>query len=305
MLTPRDVVNDPVLSGVSVAYKNENYLAETILPVFPVSKQFGTFYRYDKSAFRRAKALRAPGGKANEVGFGLTTDTFTTQDHALKEKIPFEVIEQAESALNPESDSVENVTEMLMLDKEMALAAILSNTAIITQNVTLSGTDQWSDFDNSDPFGDIRTAIAAVQAAIGRRPNTLVFGQAAFNVLIDHPDVVDRVKYTNGTGITADMIARLFDVKQVLVGSAAYETADEGQTSSLGYVWGKHAWAMYIEPQRGLKKVTFGFTFSYKTREVVKWDDADEQSRYVRVHDNYAQEVVAPEAAYLIKNAVA
>lgn len=305
MLTPRDVVNDPVLSSVSVAYKNQSYISEMLFPVFPVSKQTGKYYRYDKSAFRRAKSLRAAGSKANEVEFGLTTDSFSCNDHALKEKIPFEVIEQAESALNPESDSTENVTEMLLLDKEVALATSMADTGVITQNVTLAGTDQWSDYDNSDPFNDIRTAINTVQAAIGRRPNTLVFGQSTFNTLIDHPDIVDRIKYSMAGAVTAELLARLFDVAQVLIGSATQDNAKEGQTASMGYVWGKHAWACYIEPKQGLKKITLGFTFSYKTREVVKWDDADEESRYVRVHDNYCQEFVAPEAAYLIKNAVA
>lgn len=305
MLTPRDVVNDPVLSSVSVAYKNQFYISETLMPVFPVAKQTGKYYKYDKSAFRRAKSLRAPGGKANEVAFGLSTESFICEDHALKEKIPFEVIEQAESALNPESDSVENVTEMLLLDKEIALATSMADTGVITQNVTLSGTDQWSDYTNSDPFDDIMTAIQTVQAAIGRRPNTLVFGQAVFNKLTAHPDIVERIKYSMAGAVTAELLARLFDVQQVLIGSATYDTAKEGQTASLGYVWGKHAWAVYVEPQKGLKKITLGFTFSYKTREVVKWDDADEESRYVRVHDNYCQEFVAAEAAYLIKNAVA
>lgn len=305
MLTTRDVVVDPVLSNVSVAYKNESYIAEMLLPVFSVQKQTGKYYKFDKSALRRNKTLRAAGAAANEVEHGLTTDSFITQDHALKEKIPFEVIDQADNALSPESDATEAVTEMLLVDKEIALATQMSDTAVITQNVTLSGTDQWSDYDNSDPFDDIRTAINTVQAAIGKRPNTLVFGQATFNKLVDHPDIVDRIKYSMAGAVTPELIARLFDVQYVFIGSAVQNTAVEGQTDSLAYIWGKHAWACYIAPSVRLKQVTLGYHFSYKTREAEKWDDGDAKARYVRVHDNYVAELVAPEAAYLIKNAVA
>jgi hypothetical protein len=305
MITPNDVVVDPVLSNVSVAYKNEEYIAEKLFPVLSVSKQTGVYYKFDKSALRRNKTLRAAGSPANEVEYGLTTDSFTCQDHALKEKIPFEVIDQADAALNPEIDAAESATEMLLVDKELSLATAMATTGTITQNVTLSGTDQWSDFNNSDPFDDIRTAIDTVQAAIGRRPNTLVFGQQAFNKLVDHPDIVERIKYSMAGAVTPDLIARLFDVKQVLVGSAVYNSAVEGQTDALSYIWGKHAWACYVADKISLKMITMGLTLTYKTREVEKWDDADAKSRYVRAHDNYTQEFVATEACYLIKNAVA
>lgn len=305
MLTLRDVVVDPVLSDVSVAYKNETYIAEAIFPVKTVKTQSGKYYKYNKANLRRNNTRRAPGGKANEVEFGLTTGTYFAEDHALKDKIPFEDLEQADEALDLETDSTEMVTEMLMVDKEVALATTMAATGTITQNVTLSGTDQWSDFENSDPFDDISTAIATVQAAIGRRPNTLILGQETFNKLVLHPDIVDRIKYTSGQSVTAEMLARLFDVKNCLIGSAVYNTAVEGQTDSLSFIWGKHAWLCYVPEVVRLKQVQFGLTLTYKTREVKKWDDQDAESRYVRVHDNYTQELVAAEACYLIKNAVA
>lgn len=305
MITPRDVVVDPVLSNVSVAYKNDSYISELLMPVFPVAKQTGKFYKYDKSSLRRNKTLRAPGSPANEVEYGLTTAAFICEDHALKEKIPFEVIDQADAALNPEMDATESVTEMLLVDKEVALATRMADTGVISQNVTLSGTDQWSDYTNSDPFNDIRTGINAVQAATGKRPNTLVFGQVTWNVLVDHPDIVERIKYSMAGAVTPDLVARLFDVEKVLIGSALQNTAKEGQTDALGYIWGKHAWAVYIAPAPRLKQVTFGYHFSYKTREAEKWDDGDAKARFVRVHDNYDAEIVAAEACYLIKNAVA
>ena len=305
MLTPRDVVVDPVLSNVSVAYSNEQYIADMLMPVFPVKKQQGKYYVYDKAMFRRNDTRRAPGGGANEVEYGLSTATFYAEDHALKEKIPFEIIDQADDALNPEMDATESVTEMLMIDKEMALAATMADTATLTQNTTLSGTSQWSDYTNSDPFNDVRTGIETVQKAIGRRPNTIVLGEEVFNKLVDHPDIVERVKYTSANSVSEEVLARIFDVKRVIVGRAIKETADEGQSESLDFIWGKHAWILHVADSKRLKQPTFGWTFTYENRKVKKWDDQDAESRYVRVNDNYVQKLVAAAAAYLIKNAVA
>ena len=305
MLTPRDVTVDAVLSNVSVAFKSDNYLAETIMPVVTVTKQSGKYFKFDKSSLRVNKTRRAAGSPSNEVEHGMTTASYFTEDHALKEKIPYEVIDQAENAINPEMDATEAITEMLLVDKEVSLATSMADTAVITQNTTLSGTSQWSDYTNSNPFGDINTAISTVQAAIGRRPNTLIFGQQTFNTLISHPDIVDRIKYTVAGAASEDLIARLFNVEKVLIGSALKNTATEGQTDALGFIWGKHAWAAYIAPSARLKQVTLGYHFQYKTRVVEKWEDVDAQSRWVRVGDNYDQEFVAAEAAYLIKNATA
>lgn len=304
MLTISDVVVDPVLSNVSTKYSNEMYLADKILPVVPTAKQTGKYYVYNKAMFRRNDTTRALGAKANEVEYGLTTASFEAFDHALKEKLPFEVINQADSALSPETDSVESVTEQLLVDKEIALATTMADTAVLTSNTTLSGTSQWSDYNNSDPIGDVRTGAQTIQQNIFRKPNTLILGKQVFDKLMDHPAITERLKYTNGI-ITEELLARLFNVDRVWVAEAGYNSATEGATDSLAYIWGKHAWLVYIAPTPRLKQVTFGWQFTYQNRQVMKWDDTDAQSRFVRVNENYVQKLVAVQAAYLIKNAVA
>lgn len=305
MLTLTDVVVDPVLSNVSKAYSNEMYIADMLFPSVQVGKETGKYYQYDKAKFRRNATKRAAGAKANEVEYGLSTASFQTEDHALKEKTPWEIIDQADAALNPEMDAAENVTEQLLIDKEVALATSMAATATITQNVTLSGTDQWSDYTNSDPIGDVQTGMQTVQQAIGRKPNTLVLGKQTFDQLVEHPAIVEKIKYTNLGTATEELLARLFNVEKVIVGEAIYNTAVEGATDSLSYIWGKHAWLVFVAPRVTLRTITLGFTFKYQDRRVKKWDDEDAEARYVRVNENYTQKFVATEAAYLIKNAVA
>jgi hypothetical protein len=305
MLTPRDVVVDPVLSNVSIAFQNEMYIADMIMPVVSVSKQAGKYYVYDKAKFRRNRTERAIGSGANEVEYGLTTASFFATDHALKEKVPFEIIDQADSALDPESDATENITEQLLLDKEIALATSMTATATMTSNTTLSGTSQWSDYTNSKPIEDVRTGARAIQKAIGRKPNVLILGKEAFDVLQDHPDILERVKYSALGVVTEELLARVFNVEKVIVAEAIYNTANEGQTDSLGYIWGKNAILCYVTPSPRLRSITLGFCFRYGNREVKKWDDADANARYIRANENYVEKFVAVTAGYLIKNCVA
>jgi len=306
MLVQQDVVIDPALSNVSVKYSNDSFIADQIFPVIPVAKQTGKYYVFFDRQRPIDKTTRAAGSGANEIGFGLSTVSFACDDHALKSFVADEIQEQAEAALNPLVDETETITEKLMLDRELILATILSDTAQVTQNTTLSGTSQWSDYSNSDPIGDVRTARTTVHAATFKKPNTLVLGKQTFDMLCEHPAIIERVKYSQLGVVTEELLARIFQVSRVIVGEAGQNTAAEGQTDSLSYVWGKHAWVCYIAPKVGLKTLTFGVTFTYKTRIVKRWRDEDREGTYVRVgQDNYVHKIVAVGAAYFIKNAVA
>lgn len=306
-VTQRDVVIDTALANVSLKYSNETFIADQILPVVKVAKQSGKYFTYDKSNLRIDKTLRAAGSPSNEVDYNLTLGgLFYADDHALKGFVEREIVEQAEVSLNPEIDETETITEKLLLDREAAAAALLTNASNITQNTTLSGTAQWSDYANSDPIGDIRTARTTIHQNTFKKANTLVLSKPVYDVLVDHPAIIERIKYSQLGIVTEELMARLFQVDKVLIGEAGSNTANEGQADSLGYVWGKHALVAYVAPQVKLKMLTLGLTFTYKTRIVEKWWDTDRKGTYIRVGDDYyTQVIVAKECGYLIRNAIA
>jgi hypothetical protein len=106
--------------------------------------------------------------------------------------------------------------------------------------------------------------------------------------------------------ITPELIARIFQLDNVWIGDAGSNSAAEGQTDSLSYVWGKHAIIAYVSPKISIKMLTLGVTFTYSQRIVKRWRDEDREGTYVRIgNDNYVQKIIAAVAGYLIKNAVA
>ena len=306
-LTERDVVVDPALSNVSIKYTNDIFIADSLLPMLKVSKQTGKYYIYDKSNLRIDQTARAAGSGANEIDFGVApTGVFATNDHALKGFVSDEVQDQADSALNPLVDEVETITEKLMLDREQNAANLLFSTSNITNNTTLSGTSQWSDYDNSDPIGDVRTARISVHQNTFKIPNALVLGKQVYDQLIEHPQIIDRIKYSQLGIATPELLARIFQVDKVIVGYAGSNAAKEGQTDSLGYIWGKYALIAYIAPQVRLRMVTLGLTFTYSVRTAKRWRDEDREGTYVRIgNDNYSQVLIAAACGYLIAGAVA
>ncbi|OJW18785.1 MAG: hypothetical protein BGO51_15555 [Rhodospirillales bacterium 69-11] len=211
--------------------------------------------------------------------------------------------------MDPMVDATENVTEMHMVARENELAAALTDTAVLTQNTTLSGTSQWSDYSNSNPISDVRTAKQTIHESIYVDPNVLVLGKQVYDKLVDHPAVIERVKYSQLGIASPDLLARLFDVERVIIAAAGKNTAAEGQTDSMSYIWGKNAILAYINPRIGQKTITLGRTYQWKQRQAERLRGTDEEDRkgtYIRVGNHYYDmNLVSASAGYLVKNVVA
>ena len=304
--TLQDIRVDPILSNVSVAYKNEEYVAEKIFPIVKVKSKTGKYYKYDKSKFRMVESLRGMGSKTNEVEYGLSISTaFVVKEHALKEIVPDELIEQALAPLTPEMDAAENVTERLLVEKEYDLAAYMQSTSNITNYVTLSGTEPWNNQATATPISQIQTGKTAIHALIFKDPNTLLLGKEVYDQLVNCTEIINRIRYTQLGVATTDLLAKVFGIDRVIIGGAGYESATEGQTSSMAYIWGKYAWLLYITPRPGIKAISLGYHFQDKLRIADKWYVKDEKGTWVRITDCYTREVVSTECAYMFVSAIA
>lgn len=312
MLNKANTYVSPLLTQISLAYRNEDYIAEKILPVVPVIKDTAQIATYGMDNLRIEASLRAQWSGANEVNHSLTLGShYVLKDHALKEFVTKEEMDNADKPVQPQIDATENLTDRISVIKEKELADAMANTAIITQNVTLSGTDQWSDFTNSDPFDDIKTAMETVRTGSGMLPNTFVMSYAVMMTLMIHPDVIARLP--NVQVVTSDSVMTALklafpNIKNIFVGSAQYNSWVEGGTDTLADIWGKHFWVGYVSDKPRLKSRSFGFTYQApgQNRQVkVLAYDEDKEGRYVRINDKYDQKLVDNKCFYLIKNAIA
>lgn len=312
MINKSNTFVSPLLSNISIAYRNEEYIAEKILPTVPVQKDTAQIATYGMDNLRIESALRAQGAGANEVNHSVTIGAhYILQDRALKEFVSQEEMDNADKPITPKQDATENLTDRLQVIKEKELADLMANTGVVTQNVTLSGTDQWSDFTNSDPFDDIKTAMETVRTGSGKMPNTFIMSYAVMMTLIVHPDLIARlpgiVTVTADSVVTALKLA-FPNIKNILIGSAQYNSGVEGGTSALADIWGKHFWVMYIEPRPTIKSRSFGFTYQKvgqnRAVEVLPYD-FDRKGQFVRVNDKYDQKLVDNKCAYLIKSCIA
>lgn len=306
---------DPVLTNLSQKWTNdsEDFIAEKLFPVVEVPKPSGKYWAYNKDNLKAGGTnidLRSGRAKTAEVTFGKSLQDFgPLQEHALKDFISRDELQFVDSPLDIEADSVDNLNEVMKLAQEISLATILRDTAVITNNITLSGNSQWSDYVNSDPFATIKARVISLRNSAFKKPNTIAFGWDVWLQLVDHPKLLERIKYNRDGVITTADIVKLFSpygITQVFVGGAMYDNTVEGQTGTPTSVWGKDVLIGYVSPRPSLRSVNGGYTLRLSNgKKVDKWDEADPEGEYVRNRDYYDQMLFASELFSLIKNAVA
>lgn len=299
---------DKILTQFSIAYRNEDYISEFILPVLKVKEKSGKFAKYGKENLKfEGNMLRAPGTRARTFDYTVSQGNYNAQERSLEKIVPDEFMNNTDDPYDAKRDATIFCVDKIWGAQEKALADAMADTAILTNNTTLSGQDQWNDYANSDPLDDFRVARRSIKATTGKTANVAVFGWDAWLKLQNHPDIVDRIKYTGTVSLEATKaaVAQLLEVKTVLIGDAIQNTAADGQADVITFVWGKHAWLLHVSPRPSLMTPSFGYTMKDLARVVDTYRDEPRVGDVVRVRDSYDQTIIDVDLAYLIKNAVA
>ena len=214
-----------------------------------------------------------------------------------------ELRENADDPIRPEIEAVEYATDRLLLRLERSVADVIFETSPgWTGSSTPSPT--WDD-DTSDPIGDILDAKETFVSTVGREPNVAVCGYEVFRDLKDHPDILDRIKYTERGIVTVDLLSSMFDLDRLLVGTAIYNTAADEATVSMSYIWGKHFWLGYVPATPGLMAPAAGYVFTWKDRKVERFREDQEHQDIFTCSQSWAVEKTSADAGYLLKSAVA
>jgi hypothetical protein len=299
--------NNPLLSNVSVRYNNPEYIADQVFPIITVPKRTGNYFVYDKENLRVPVETRRAGlSRANRVDFNTTKASYgPLTGRALEQGVDEDLLKEAQDPLAPLTDATMNVADKMLLQREQDLANMIFSTSNVTNNTTISGTNQWNNLSTSNPLQDVQSAILSMKQNT-QTPNTMIMGYQVWTQLINHPVFQDRIKYSQLGVLTLELAARLFNVQRIIVGETIVNTAVEGQTDSLGFVWGKSVVLANIKPTPGIRDVSFGYHLTLAGEKFVdNWYEQALRGYFVRNNDYYDRKIIAQEAGYLLYQAVA
>jgi len=303
---------DKLLTNVSNMLIPEGFISEQLFPYIGVKQSTGKLAKYGNSHLRVENSIKVGRGKYREVNpISRSTTTYQIEGHGLEGMQTPDDYRNVEAPYDAEKDETIGISTMLWVEKEKVLADNLASTAIVTQNVTLVGGQQYSDYNNSTPVEDFATARAAVKAGCGVPPNVAWMSWEVWNMLRYHPELLTALgyKYARPDGLSLDELAKAMGVMKVLVASAMYNSAVAGQTDSLAAIWGKHIWFGVLPESAQPYQVSAGYRLGYigeQPRKVYKLNNFNPPgSTAVLVEDNYDHLISNALALYLIKNAIA
>lgn len=310
---------DIALTNISVGYPNAGIVGPELFPQVSVGKQSNKYYIFGREGWLPEDDIRAPGAEANEVpGLTLSTDTYYAEEHALQIAITDEERENADAPFTPDRDGTELITAKLLIGRELVMKNLATTTANYASgmSVTLSGTSQWSDYVNSNPISDIKTGIRAINAQIFMDPTVAVIPYQVMSILEDHPDIIERIKYSERAILTPEIIAAVLTLPKVVMPGMGLNTANAGQAASLGYLWGKDVVLAFVPDRAGLKIPAYGYEIVWgygggNAQIVERWREDKRVSDVVRVRRRYDLKQPAQDATgkaiagYVIKAAVA
>ena len=293
--TLSDVHVDRPLTNISVAFLQNaaNFIATRVFPNIPVQKRSDKYFTFPRGIFNRnGMRKRAPGTESAGSGWAVTTDDYSADVFALHHDVSDQIRANADEPLNLDREATAFLTQQAAISREkdfvtnfftdsapggtwtfMADGVASGATAAASFDPTNDSNNdvlQWNDA-ASNPIEDVALGKQYILQKTGFEANKLVMGFPVWTQLKNHPDVIDRIKYSGGVGpsrpaiVTAEAVAALFEVDEVLVMKAIENTSDEtaAGTETNSFIGGKHALLCYAAPSPGLMTPSAGYTFSW------------------------------------------
>lgn len=265
---------DALLTDFAIGFRPVGFIADRIFPVVDVPKQsdiFAIFGQEDR--FRQWDAIRAPGDMANEIRMRVSSDQFHCKNYALSTTIPDELVSNADPIFRQslEEGRTSFILDALMLDWDKRASDLVMDTGGAGVGSFTAVASSWSDPNtgDSDPIGDINTAIDNVQDSTGYKPNRAVCGLGAWRSLRRHEDVIDKAVNPNISGggnyPSAAQVALIFDLDEIIIGGAYLNNAQEGLSLDLQKIWGDHFVVYFNDPQPRFDTPTYGVTFNWRS----------------------------------------
>ena len=304
-------VIDPVLTAIAIAYRNPKLIADLVSPRVTVGRSIFRYTIYPKGeAFTVPDTHVSRKARPNQVEVTSTSMQGHTEDFALDDPVPQEDIDNAGPNQDPLGRATLRVSDLIELDREIRIATMIFDASqYATGNkISLSGTSQWSDYTTgvSDPVKDIRVAMSACVM----RPNIMVIGRPAYDVMSSHPKILKAVFRNLGdSGIARKQdVIDLFQLDDIIIGEGWINTAHKGQTPILSRVWGGSAALIYQDKTADTDGgTTFSYTAQFKTRVAGTIPDANMGAyggQWVRAAESVKEIICAADLGYLIEDCV-
>jgi hypothetical protein len=319
----------PVLSNLSIARGlGSPGVGTRVAPLIP-----GADLKYEYPVFEDHRGTgaidteRAPGADVKQV----ESDKYVMEggiirDHTVDVKSPIEYSAGAVASQLPilqraamkANEAVRRshetaVRNKLWADNKAGFESIYGAGA--TRVLELTGTARWI---STAPKirKNVKGLADPIEDATGYRPNTLLLTNELYNEItsVDN-EIRDAIKFTQFGVPDLAVLARYFEVAQVIVAGVAFDTANPGLDPSYSKLWnGPHALLAYVNPNPGPESQNLAGTFFADNAMdpsigqflgIQPWYDMKSKSNMMRCSAYYDVRLINAKCGAIIFNASA
>jgi hypothetical protein len=312
------------LTTLTTALKPRGYIADAMLPPLMVPKAQGYVWQAGDEYFKLPAANTAngytwaPGTDFAEDGRDWSRTSYKCIPYALQSPVDRYTADQDDDPIRRAEGNAMWARHQMISLREYLVASVLNNTTTFA-SVTLTGEDQWFDGTDegttSDPNDDIWTACQTILDA-GGTPTHVAMSLEVAKRLLDHSTMQAKWADTNQPGtpqlqwvLDSIMPADLSEQGVRLtghIGSARYETAGEGVTSSRNYIWGNDVVVVGNIPSPGIDVSTVGFNMVQQgwSGKVEQFYSNERSANIIRVWECMVPKVLSTSCGYVIENVI-
>lgn len=270
------------LSNMSMAYfaNPADWVAPAIFPICPVSLTSSYYYEFLKGDLARDQVQRKPVyGKVDPAVMG-----HTDHDYHCKVDQIITGIDQigtldyqrsnAPASIDPRRSKVRFTTEQMRLHLDVVFAQNFFKEGVwaneyegVASNPSGNQFLKFSDA-NFDPVHFFNERRREIKLSGRREPNKLALGYDAYIALTEHPDILERVKYTGSTAnpavVTRNVLAQILQIDEIVVFESTYNVSAPGMEDDMEFICDPAgALLCYATPSPAIDEPSAGYIFTW------------------------------------------
>lgn len=300
-----------LLTDVSQKYNIQSAVADLVLPIVKVKQNTGIIGAYGYGHLREENDQMGGKGKARQVDTAerKMDQIYKVEKHGLSDIVTEDDFDNVEEPFDAEIDMTENLTSLVLVNKEIICRNTLLSPTVITSTVALAGADKFSD-ETSDPLGVFVQASLSCLTKSGMAANAAVMDKSVALYLRKHPQLLGRLGYAqNRPGqLSYEELKQALDLEYLFISDAAVNTAKHGQADVTARLWGTSIVVYHRAATAAKKQVCLGYQF----RKIGKEDRLvyrnpignPPEATEIIVKDDYGYEIVNGGAGYRITGAI-
>lgn len=293
------------------------FIGHRVLPVIETRVSSGTFGRIPlEQLLKNADVKRTSRAGYPRGDWEFEQESFATMEYGFEEPVDNRDANLYGEFFDAEMVSAELARDTVLRAAEKRIADMIFNATTWNGAALTTGiTNEWDDLSNAVPITDVEAAVGKVYDGTGMWPNALIINRRVFRNLRNCTQIIDRIESggagspTKASDITAQMLARVFDLDFVLVAGSSRNSAIEGVAATPTQIWSnEYAMVCRIATTGNIKEPCVGRTFHWGVDgsqvggTMESYEEAKTRGTVIRCRHEVDEMVIEPAFGHLLSN---